>query len=402
MKFDVLIVGCGAQGSVIVSELIKHPEVGKIKVADVDFKKAKKIAERINKKKISAYKVDAHNINEIAALSSDVDLIVNAVIPRFNLNIMHGALKSGANYLDLAFGPPYNTLESQLKLHRKFQNADLTALICAGSAPGITNVLIAHAAEKLNSLDRILIRIFDHMQSKKFILTWSPETLLGDMAENPIIYQNGKYIRVPTFSEEEIYNFPEPIGEQTVYAHVHEEVLTIPHFIGKDLRYMDLKLGGPDMPIIKSMVELGICSTKPIDVNGVKVTPLDVLLKLLPPTLSLEELENMVKTGVIIDAYECYVVTVEGTRLNKKITYKFIVDFPKLREVQKWIPGATHESYVTGVSAAIFAKLLGEGKIKDKGVISTECLDRDVRETFLATLGQKGVKISQITKKQLN
>lgn len=402
MKFNVLIVGCGAQGSVIISELIKHPEVGKIKVADVNFEKAKKIADRVNKKRISAYKVDAQNIDEIAALSSDVDLIINAVIPRFNLNIMHGALKSGVNYLDLAFGPPYNTLESQLKLHRKFQNSDLTALICAGSAPGITNVLIADAAEKLDSLDKILIRIFDHMQSKKFILTWSPETLLGDMAENPIIYQNGKHIRVPPFSQEEIYNFPEPIGEQTVYAHVHEEVLTIPHFIGKDLGYMDLKLGSPDIPIIKSMVEMGICSAEPIDVDGVEVAPLDVLLKLLPPTLSFEEIENMIKTGVIIDAYECYLIEVEGMKLDKKITYKFIVDFPKLREVQKWISGATHESYVTGVSAAIFAKLIGEEKIKDKGVISPECLSRDVRQTFLATLGQKGVKISQITKKQLN
>jgi len=304
--------------------------------------------------------------------------------------------------LDLAFGPPYNTLEKELMLSKEFENTDLTALICAGSAPGITNVLIRYAADQLDRLNKVRIRVFESVKSKKLVLTWSPETLLGDMAEKPIIYQNGKYERVPPFSEEETYTFPEPIGTQSVFAHVHEEVLTIPRFLGKGLKYMDLKLGSPDIPLIKSLVELGLCSTEAIEINGAKITPLEVLTRLLSPTASPEMIEDMIKTGVIIDADECYVVEVEGEKLGKVLTYKFSVNFPSLREVQKLMPGATHESYVTGVSAAIFAKLLGEGKIKRKGVIPPECLRSDVREEFLSNLAKKGIKIIENVERQLN
>jgi len=50
----------------------------------------------------------------------------------------------------------------------------------------------------------------------------------------------------------------------------------------------------------------------------------------------------------------------EGDKAAKKLTYSFSVNFPSLREVQKMLPRATHESYTTDVSAAIFTKMLGE------------------------------------------
>jgi len=78
------------------------------------------------------------------------------------------------------------------------------------------------------------------------------------------------------------------------------------------------------------------------------------------------------------------------------------VNFPTLRQVQKMLPGATHESYVTGVSAAIFTEILGEGKIKTKGLIAPECLEQEVREIFLAALAEKSIKIGEQVKSELN
>jgi len=402
MTFKVLIVGCGAQGKVISAYLAGAPQVDEIRLSDISLETVKQHANRLKSDKVSVHRVDASKINEIASLANGVDVIVNAVIPRFNLNIMDAALKSGVHCLELAFGPPYEIFEKELERSDKFRKVGLTALTGAGSSPGITNVLAAHAADRLDGVNKIRIKLFDMVESKEMFSTWSLETMLGDMAEEPVIYDNGEYKKVPPFSEEEVYNFPEPIGPQTVFAHMHEEALMLPRFIGKGLKYVDIKLGSPDIPLIKSLFQIGLCSIDPIEVKGVKVAPRDVLLKLLPSTLSFEEIENRIKTGTLIDAHECYVVEVEGIKASKKLTYIFNVNFPTLRQVQKMLPGATHESYVTGVSAAIFTEILGEGKIKTKGLIAPECLEQEVREIFLAALAEKSIKIGEQVKSELN
>jgi len=402
MGFKVLIIGCGAQGKVISTYMARAPDVDEIRLSDIDLEVCKRHADRLKSEKVSIHRVDASKIDEVTSLAEGVDVVVNAVVPRFNLSIMDAALKNGVHYVELAFGPPYENFEKELERSEEFKDRGLTALTGAGSAPGITNVLAAHAAERLDSVDAIHIRIFDSVESKEIVSTWSPETMFGDMAAEPVVYQNGEYKKVPPFSGEEVYSFPDPIGRQSVFWHIHEEVLTLPRFIGKGLRYVDLKLGSPDIPTIKSLVKLGLCSNEPREVKGVKVAPQDIILRLLPPSLSPEEIEEKIKAGVLIDAHQCYVIEVEGERACEKLTYTFSVNFPTLREVQKMLPGATHESYVTGVSAAIFTKMLGEGKIKTKGLVSSECLGREFREAFLAALAKEGIRIREKIERWLN
>jgi len=323
-----------------------------------------------------------------------VDVIVNTTLPIFNLTIMDAAFTAKANYVDLALYD-YSSFLKQMELNDKWKEAGLTALLNAGSAPGITNVLAAHAADRLDHVDAIRIRIFDSVESREIVSTWSPEVMWDDMATEPVVYENGKFKSVPLFSGEEIYNFPDPIGPQTVVWHVHEEPVTLPRFIGKGLRYVDLKLGTPDMPIAKFVVQLGLLGDEPVDVRGIKVTPRDLFFKLIPPTLSFEEVENKIKAGTLIDAHECYMVEVEGEKAGKKMTYIFSVLFPSLCEVQKKLSGATHESYVTGISAAIFTKMVCVGDIKAKGVFLPECLKLEAREKFIAKLAEKDIKIHE-------
>ena len=390
----VLVVGTGAIGIVVASELAKSPEVEEVRVADINLERARWLGDWLKSEKVSAHRVDAGKSDDVVRVAQGVDVIINTTLPRFNLTIMDAASKAKANYVDLALDD-YSSFLKQLELNDKWKEAELTALLNAGSSPGITNVLAAHAADRLDRLDAIRIRIFDSVESKEIVSTWSPEVMWDDMATEPIVYENGELKRVPLFSGEETYNFPDPIGSQTVVAHVHEEPVTLPRFIGKALKYVDLKLGTPDLPIIKFAVQLGLMSDESVDVRGVEVTPRDLFLKLIPPTLSFEEVENKIKAGTLIDARECYVVEVEGEKAGKKMTYISYVLFPSLREVQKRLSGATHESYVTGISAAIFAKMVCMGDIQARGVIFPECLNLEARETFLAKLAEKGIKIQE-------
>ncbi len=362
-----------------------------MRIADINLERAQRLRDWLKSEKVTAHRVDAGKSKDVVRVAEGVDVIVNTTLPRFNLTIMDAAFRTRANYVDLAMYD-YSSFLKQLELDDKWKKAGLTALLNAGSSPGITNVLAAHAADKLDRVDVIRIRIFDSVESKEIVSTWSPEVMWDDMATEPVVYENGELKRVPLFTGEETYNFPDPIGPRTVVWHVHEEPVTLPRFIDKGLKYVDLKLGTPDMPIVKFVVQLGLLDDEPVDVKGVKVAPRDLFLKLIPPTLSFEEVKHKIKAGTLIDAHQCYTVEVEGEKADKKTTYIFSVLFPSLREVQERLSGATHESYVTGISAAIFTKMICTRDVNAKGVFLPECLELGARKTFIAKLAEKGIK----------
>jgi lysine 6-dehydrogenase len=387
----ILIVGTGAQGSVIATEIVKSSEVSEVRLSDIDLGKAKRLAERLKSAKVRTHRVDANKTDDVMQVARDVNVIVNTTTwkPQFNLNIMEAALNVGALYQDLASYPT-----EQLALSDRWKEAGLTALIDTGVSPGFTNVLVAQAADNLDHVQEIRIRLWGGVESKEPTSFWSPETAWIDMAVEPIVYENGEYKEVPPFSGEEVYNFPDPVGPQTVFWHSHEEPETIPRFIGKDVKYVDFKMGGPDFPLAKAIVELGLLDDKTIDVKGIKVAPRDVFLALIPPTPSMEEVERMIKAEMI-SMRMCCAVDVKGQKEGAGVRYILYSNFMSINELKKRMPGANPVAYVTSVPASIFTKMLVKGKIKTKGVIPPEALEPAVRQAFIAELAEKGITVRE-------
>jgi saccharopine dehydrogenase-like NADP-dependent oxidoreductase len=391
-SLKVLILGVGVQGSVIASELVKDSEVTDMKLADIDLERAKRLAARLKSKKVHTYRVDASNVDDVANVGRGMDVIVIATTYslKFNINVMEAALKCGANYQDLA-----SDSLAQLELSNRWKEARLTALINTGASPGITNVLAAHVADRLDRVEEIRVRLAGKAvkEPKEYVPTWSPETAWADMASESMVYEDGEYKAVPPFGGEEVYTFPSPIGPQTVYGHEHEEPGTLPHFIGKGVKYVDFKMGGPDFPLAKAIVELGLMNDNPIDVKGAKVAPRDVFLALLPPTLPPEEMESRNKAGLLGESVWCLLVEVIGEKTDEKMTYT-------LYGVIRQAPDAPLIP-ITGISAAIFTKMLGKGKIETKGVIAPEALEPEVRQAFLAELARYGIVFTERVEKRL-
>ena len=387
----ILIVGVGAQGSVIATEIVKSPEVSEVRLSDIDLKKAERLAERLKSDKLRTLRVDANKVDDIMRAAREVNVIVNTTTwnDKFNLNIMEAALKSGAHYQDLASHPT-----RQLELSDRWKEAGLTALIDTGVSPGFTNVLAAQAADKLDRVTEIRVKLWSAVESEEPVSMWSPETAWGDMAAEPIVYEDGEYKEVPPFSGEEVYTFPDPIGPQTVYLHSHEEQETLPRFIGKGVRYVDFKMGGPGFPLAKAIVEFGLLSDKPVNVKGVKVAPRDVFLALVPPTPSMEEMERMIKAGMI-SMRGCVAVDVKGQKEDAKMRYILYALYPDVQELMERMPGANPVAYVTSVPASTFTKMLAKGEIKTRGVIPPEGLEPEVRQAFLAELAEKGITVHE-------
>lgn len=395
-----LILGCGEQGAGIAKCLVEKACIQKVRLADIDLNKADSLAKDLRNLKVSTHCVDAGNIEEMLQVAEGVDIIVNAVVPRFNLPIMEAALELNANYVDMASGPPYVT-DEQLGQDEKWKDAGLTALINTGVSPGVSNVLVARAADQMDSVEEVFIRSATKIlpgtrvyEGKElFLETWSPETMWQDFIEPPVIFEDGNWKTVPLFGGEEVYTFPEPLGPCTVVYHVHEEVFTLPYFI-EGLRRVNVKVGWqPTLFIAKAVMELGLFSEKPIEVEGVKVVPRKVFFRLTKPIPTKEELISKIEAEELLEIVGSTIVEVRGEEAGVKTIYKYFPATPSmtLREVHKRYGRSSLERpNITSTSCAIFVHMLCSGQIETRGVVPPEGLTKKEREVFLDQLAEEG------------
>jgi saccharopine dehydrogenase (NAD+, L-lysine-forming) len=378
----VLIVGAGGQGGPCASILARDKSVTDVVLGDIDIELANRVKNKIKSDKITTVKLDAGKVEEIKSAARGVDVIINLTLVEFNDNIRQAAVESGAHYVDAA--GDYQLLEQLTRgelpeIDKEFKKAGLTALIGCGGTPGVSNVLVKYACDKLDRIESICIRCSGKiLQKPQDIISawdpgWSPKIAITDYAEETIVFENGEYKRHPPFSGREEYDFA-PFGKVLLSHHAHEEVSMLPHFIGKGVKYCDFKY--PVDVRAGNLVKLGFASDKPIDVKGVKVSPLDVLVKLVPsPVNAFFTEDEAVKHPV--DFAKIIVIKVKGVKSGEDVEhiisyhYNLFATTEDILEIYKKF--GTINIYVA-LPAIVGAKMC-VGGFADKGVIGPECLD---------------------------
>ena len=403
MSKTVMVMGTGAQGGTIAMRLNEEPIVEKIICADYNLGAAKRYENMLEK--AVAVKVDARNLVEIVAASRGAGLIVNGLPPDFNPLVMEAALTNHMHYQDMASGPVADTdfvgaVKRQLALDEKFKAAGLSALINTGSAPGLVNVIARNAADKLDELESIDIYIYDGIWTNRFIpFWWSPETAFGDMAAEPIMFENGEYKQVPPFNNPEMIEF-KGLGARRMVDHEHEEPVTFGLFF-KGLKRANFKYGGPACNLAESFYKMGLLGTEPVDVKGTKIVPLDLVCQLTPPAPSdPETIKEALADGMALEEGAA-LIRVQGRNNGKPVCLDNYINAPGLTEsFEKH--GITHESFLTGQSAFLFTKLFVNDKINARGVFPPEVLDAAAREYYLNAAAGLGITVDEIVETRLH
>jgi len=398
----VMVLGTGAQGSTIAMRLDEEPNVARIICADYNLEAAQRLEQMLTK--ATAVKVDGNKMDEILEASKGVDLVVNGLPPDFNVNLMEAALEGNMNYQDMASGPVEDidfvgAVKRQLAYDSKFKEAGLSALINTGSAPGLVNVLARNAADKFDELDHIDIYVYDSIWTNKFIpFWWSPETAFGDMAARPVTYENGEYKLGKPFDNPEMIDFM-GLGPRRMVDHEHEEPVTFGMFF-KGLKSANFKYGGKACDLAESLYNMGLLSSKPLEVKGVKVIPLDLVCKLTPPAPSdPDAIKDALSEGMALEEGAA-MVRVRGSKNGKPLCIDSYINAPGLTEsFEKY--GITHESFLTGQSAFLFTKLFINDRISEKGVFPPEVLGPETRAYYLGEAAKLGITVDEIQKTEL-
>ena len=172
-------------------------------------------------------------------------------------------------------------------LHDEAEAAGITAILGMGGTPGITNLLARAAVDKLDRVDSIKVQLGcsdDTPSTAPLVAPYSIRTILDEFTKQPQVFQDGAwYPQQPLTGQEEMI-FPLPVGRATAIYSLHSECATFPvSFRDKGIRYVSFKIAFPSdfLTKLKFLVDLGFGSDEPINVRGVKVSPREVLAKLL-------------------------------------------------------------------------------------------------------------------------
>ena len=379
----ILLIGVGGVGEAI-SVIAKPLQwVNQIVLADYNLSRAKEVQAKLSdENRFPVEKVDAKNKEEIITLAKkyNVDLIMNACDPIYNVPIFEAAFEYGCNYMDMAMTlsephptDPFNQCgiklgDYQFDRSKKWEQKGLLALVGLGVEPGMANVFARYAQDHLfDEIDEIGIRDGANIEvdGYDFAPNFSIWTTIEECLNPPVIFEKGKnwYTTAP-FSEPEIFPFPEGIGNIEVVNVEHEEVLLIPRWIKCNRVTFKYGLGDVFISVLKTLHMLGLDNKEKINVKDVMVAPRDVVAACLPDPAHLgEQMHGKTSAGT----------WVKGIK-DGKSKQVYIYQVADNEECMKNF-GCQAVVAQTAFNAVIGWELLKDGIWKGTGVLGPEAFD---------------------------
>jgi lysine 6-dehydrogenase len=291
-----------------------------------------------------------------------------------NEKLAHAAIEAGTNFCDL--GGNNDIVDAELALDAEARARGINIIPDCGLAPGMVAMIAAHGAARFKSLDEIHIRVGGLPQKPEppldYQLVFSVEGLINEYVERARVVRGGKIVYVDSMTELETLDFPAPFGTMEAFQ-TSGGTSTLPEtFLGrvKELDYKTIRYTG-HCEKFKTMIDLGLCSSQPIDVGGGAVVPRRVLGELLVKHLP-------------ADGPDVVLVRVEVVGDGKRLTYD-IIDY------QDEKTGLSAMMRTTAFPASIVALMMARGQTTSKGSLPEErCLPPDV---FMAELKKRNIDV---------
>jgi saccharopine dehydrogenase-like NADP-dependent oxidoreductase len=344
--------------------------------------------------------LDASDAGAVEALARahGVDLVMNAVDPRFVMPVFLGALAADVNYMDMAVSlstphptDPYSQAgiklgEDQFAMDAAWRDRGRLALLGMGISPGLAQVFAAHAAKHLfDEVHDVNIRAGGDLRIEgyPFATVFSVWTMIEECLNPSLVWEKERgFFTLPPFSEPERFVFPEGIGPVECVHVEHEDVAMMPRVL--DVRRVTFKyaLGAEFIGALKVIHAVGLDRTDPITVDGQEVRPRNVLAALLPDPATLGS--NMIGSAMV----GTHVTGLKDGRPREIFSYQVCDAQETLARY-----GLQVVAWQTGFNPVVAMELLATGAWQGSGVLSAESFDPD---PYLAILDRDGIQHATI------
>ncbi len=378
----MLVLGAGLQGSACAYDLLQNPDVGEVRLADVDVDHLPAFLAPYVGQRLIPTRLDVRDTNGVRAFMQTGDAVMSAIPYYFNLDLARLAVEAKVHFADL--GGNTEIVFQQKELHARARDAGVTVVPDCGVAPGMVNILAQYGISKIDRPRSVKIFVGGLPQNPEpplnYQIVYSLEGVLDYYTTLSWVVRGGKRQQVKALSEIEPVAFPAPVGELEAF-HTAGGLSTMAfRYEGKipTMEYKTLRYPG-HAHIMAAIRDLGLLDLQPVDVKGTKVVPRDVVVATMGPRLKKPSGKDLVALRVVVEG--------ESNGAPKRVAFELLDYFDAAR-------GISAMMRTTGYSLAITGQFQACGQVGEPGVWTPdECMparryidalrarDIDLRET---------------------
>lgn len=384
MKVGVL--GSGLMGKEAARDLAASEGVTSIGLADIDLERAQRVVDQLDSSKLTAFQVDASNEKELAEFMRQYDVIINALFYSFNEIVAKTAIQVGVNSVDLG-GHIGHITDKVIEMHEDAEVANVTLIPDLGVAPGMINILSGYGASKLDEVKSIKLYVggipVKPEPPLEYYHVFSMEGLFDHYTDPSLIIRNGIKQEIPSLSEVERLHF-EKFGPLEAF-HTSGGTSTLSHSYPhlETLEYKTIRYPG-HAEKFKLLVDLNLTRNDyEIELNGQKIKPREVFLKVLDPIVELGEKDDAVLLRVVVS----------GIKDGSEASYQYEMATFKDRKHQ-----VTAMARATANTISVVAQMIGNGTIDKKGVYPPEQIVPG--DVYIQEMAKRGVVIKEMEMKE--
>lgn len=381
----LVLGGCGIQGRAALYDLSRNPDVEQVTCADIQPDRIYSF-NFLDTTKIQSIGLDADDPNALASIMDNkFDIVLDFLPPQYIRTIAEAAIKSGVNLVNTNYA--YDILDLDYAAKEK----GISIIPECGLDPGIDLILYNHSLKyfdkvfKLNSYCGGIPEKAACDNPLKYKISWNMNAVLKSQIRDAALIADSEHVYIPAKDQHDnafIHHieFPGlgtleaiPNGNAVYYANL----LKINNNLTETGRYT---LRWPGWcSFWNPLKKLGFLSDEPINGFSEKVSPLEMVAKLLEPQLQYDDSEKDL----------CVMVNkVEGVRKGK---HQILTCFLLIE--RDLVTGLMAMSMGVGYPACIAAEMIVNGEITKKGVLSPAI---DVPcDVFMDQLNKRGIKVNE-------
>ncbi|MBV0903526.1 saccharopine dehydrogenase family protein [Haloarcula salina] len=277
----VVLGGSGAMTSGCVYDLHKTSDFDEIVVADADEDNARRLIETLDDDRFRFESVDATDADDIAGVLEGADYVVNGLPYQFEENVLDAMAQVG----DLT-GVDLNAFDFDDVLSRSEEFAEAGNSLWFANGGLVSTIALGMAGcETLDDVEDV-----NFYWGMWRLLTQTTPGLTDTVTyeHDPNVDERAKWVDgevvddLPAFSEERIFEFPDPIGEESTYVISHPEPITFPEAPvaqEKDVDTIITRGAWHDewKEYERTLHASGAFETEGVDVDGTTVDPVEVM-----------------------------------------------------------------------------------------------------------------------------
>ncbi len=268
----IIVLGAGMVGSAMAIDLAKNHSVT---LSDIDQIALKKVKEKCIE--INIINVDVTQKKELYKAILPFDIVVCAVPGYLGFKTLKYIIEAKKDVVDISFFP-----ENALELNDLAKENNVTAIVDCGVAPGMGNIILGYHNELMN-ITNFECLVGGLPKIKKWPFNYkapfSPIDVIEEYTRTARYVENGKLISREALTDVELVEFNK-VGTLESFNSdgLRSLIFTMPHI--PNMKEKTLRYPG-HVEYIKVLKETGFFDTEKIEINGTKISPIDLTNKIL-------------------------------------------------------------------------------------------------------------------------